>query len=158
MGFFSFLFRRRVVLDDAFFGRLTLESSSQYGSPYCYYAERVMFYPNGAEIECKIDTADATGPTLMQRAFFQHFEQAYSSLLPEIISVIENESRLLEIDSPFVNFASTHRLAGITIPELSKSPVIWDMWFEPVDTHHWGYSVMVDMVDDRPQAGIGISA
>ena len=158
MGFFSFLFPRPAVFEDDFFGHLVSESSGQYGSPYCYYAEQVRFQPTGTGIECMLDTADTNGPTLAQREFFQHFEQVYASLLPFIIAVVENDSQLLAAGTPLINFASTHRLAGISIPELSKASVEWDMWFEPLDTSHWGYSVQVDMVNDVPQAGIGISA
>ncbi|MBH8560586.1 hypothetical protein [Hymenobacter negativus] len=158
MDFFSFLFRRPVVLEDDFFGRLVLDGIGQAGSSCCFYAAKVMFQPTGTTIECMIDTADATGPSRTQQAFFQQFEQIYASILPEIVRVIENDSRLLAAGSPFVNFTSTHRLAGITIPERASSAVSWEIWFEPIDTSQWGYSVSVDMIGDVPQAGIGISA
>lgn len=160
MGFFSFLFGRSslAALEDAFFGQLTLDGQGGYGSAYCFYAEKVMFHPIGTTIECMLHASDATGPTLTQRTFFQQVEQLYAGLLPEIIATVENDSQLLAIGSSFVGFASTHRLAGIAIPASTSPPVNWEIWFEPIDTSHWGYSVLVDMVDDIPQEGIGISA
>jgi hypothetical protein len=117
-----------------------------------------VFYPTKSTIECMIDIADTAGPIVAQRAFFQRFVQLYATLLPEIIAVVEQDSSLHASGISFIGFASTHRLAGITIPELNKTPVEWDIWFEPIDTTNWGYSVEVRMVDDTPQVGIGISA
>ena len=140
MGFFSFLFNKPVIVQDELFGRLTLEGRGQHGSSHCYYAEKVRFRPTGTEIECMLDATDTNGPTQAQREFFQHFEQVYKTVLPFIIAVVENAPRLLAQGTPLINFVSTHRLAGITIPVLGEASVEWDMWFEPIDTSQWGYS------------------
>lgn len=155
MGFFSFLFRRPVVLEDAFFGKLTQEPCDFSESPYCWYAASVLFAPAGAAIECMID-GDSVGPSVAQRAFFQKFEKAYADVLPKITVVAESDSRLPT--HPIIHFESTHHLAGLSIPQLTDAPAEWELWFEPIDNSQWGYTITVDMIDDLPQPGIGISA
>lgn len=157
MGFLSSLFGKPIVMEDEFFGRLTLEACDHSTSGTCFYAENVRFPPTDTEIDCMID-ADRTGPTLAQRGFFQRFEKQYIELLPEISALVEVEFKHLVLDFPIENFESTHRLSGLSIPRLNAEPVEWELWFEPIDESTWGYTVTVCMHDDIPQPGIGISS
>lgn len=155
MGFFSSWFRKPVVIEDEFFGRLTLEPGGHSASGYCFLAQKVWFSPTGAAIECSINS-DSSGPTPSQRAFFRHVAERYVDLLPKISAQVEAELRQLKLDYALTNFESTYSLAGMTIPQLNTSPVEWELWFELLDVSTWGYTLTVSMLDDAPQ-GIGIS-
>jgi len=95
------------------------------------------------------------GPSSAQRLFFQQLEKDYAAILPQINRIVEADFRRPEYITGFV---LTHRLAGLTIPSITTKPVNWELWFEQADTSQWGYTVTVDMVDNVPQSGIGISA
>lgn len=157
MGFFSSLFSKPIIIEDDFFGRLVQEPCNFSDSRYCWYAESVLFTPTGTEIECMID-ADMANPSRPQRAFYQKFESQYAEVLFQISFIVKSDSQLLGVDSKITSFESTHRLAGLTIPRLTDEPVKWELWFEPIDNSHWGYTITVDMIDNIPQPGIGISA
>ncbi|GAA4025422.1 hypothetical protein GCM10022409_06760 [Hymenobacter glaciei] len=137
MGFFSFLFRKPVVLEDEFFGRLTQEPCDFSVSRKCWFAEAVPFAPTGTLIECMIDAENAN-MLLAQRAFFQRFEKLYVEVLLKISLMVESDFRLKDIASPIIDFESTHRLAGLTIPQQASGPVEWELWFEQIDTSNWG--------------------
>jgi hypothetical protein len=154
MGFFSFLFRKPVTIDDDFFGWLSREPCDFSASRSCWYAKGVLFAPTGAKVECMID-AGIGGPSLAQRAFFQQFEKDYAAILPRITRMVEADFRLPE---SITDFALTHRLAGLTIPPITTELLNWELWFEQADTSQWGYTVIVEMLNDVPQPGIGISA
>ncbi|MBU6121128.1 hypothetical protein [Hymenobacter siberiensis] len=157
MGIFSFLSRKPVIMEDGFFGRLTQESCDFSASRVCWYAESVLFTPIGDTIMCMID-AESTSSLLAQCSFFKQFEELYSEVLQKIRLIVESEVQWMALDVPIIDFEMTHRLAGLTIPQLTSKPVKWELWFEPVDTQQWGYTVIVDMIDNIPQPGIGISA
>jgi hypothetical protein len=80
------------------------------------------------------------------------------SLLPKISHIVASDFRLMAGDFPVINLELAHRLAGLTIPQLISGPIEWELWVEPIDTSNWGYTIIVDMIDDVPQPAIGFSA
>ena len=153
MGFFSFLFRRPVLIDNAVFGRLQRESLDKRTGNAWFVTAELLFEPTGKAIGCYID-ANENGPTMAQQSFFRHIEQNYAKLISQLIPIIEDEFRNWQPDFHINDFATEFWLTGISIPEIGNhsQPVTWDWSFETI--HDANHMLTFYMAGDTPLPGM----
>jgi hypothetical protein len=91
MAFFDFLFGKKIIIDDDFFGRMLFIQFKKKPQKNYFECKRD-FKPSGRPIEVLIN-ADVSGPTSTQKDFFRQIENEYDNLTAKIVPMIENVFR-----------------------------------------------------------------
>ena len=136
MGFFSFLFRRRFYMGDAFFGRLLREEIDPHAGRALFVAEAVLFTPTSQRIACFLD-APETGPTEAQRDFYRRIERRYDRLAARLITVFEQAFHHRAPSFRVYDFAAEFQLIEISLPDISAEPIGPISW-------QWSFSSVHD--------------
>jgi hypothetical protein len=146
MGIFSFFFKKKIVIEDPFWGKMTYMEVSK--DPNQYYFEcEPYFLPAGKNIEAFV-TTDPSGPTTDQRLFFQNIQANYPIFTQKIIPFIEKEFQNWKPGIKIVDFSREFSPISIDIPRLMTGPVTWTISFDSI--HDKEHSIELEMLDFEP--------
>jgi hypothetical protein len=134
MGLFD-IFKKPKTIQDEFFGLLIFIETRKDPSE-SYFEGKRLFYPIDEEIECFI-TADLSGPSTQQKAFYKRVETNYEDLINKAKPLITNEFRNWKGQFEMRDFNTEFKVVSISIPRVGQEELIWDMTFEAVhDDNH----------------------
>lgn len=152
MGFFDFLFKKDVVLQDAFFGAMLFHENRR--EPANNYFECARdFAPIGKQIELGVQ-GDVEGPSKAQKDFFNRIEAQYASLTLKFAPILEDVFRNWQPDFQIVDFKSEFEPVYLDLPRCTSHPVVWRIVFE--SSHDGNHHFSVTVHDFEPQPDVHI--
>ena len=143
MGLLSFIFGKRITVEDEFFGQMIFAGSKRAASD-SYFECRRQFQPSGQKIEIGIE-ADISGPTVKQIAFFKEIEKRYTEISAAIMPLIEGQFRNRKEDFKIMDFKNEFQPVYLWMPRCENLPIIWEIAFE--SDHDKNHTFTVTMSD-----------
>ena len=148
MGFWDIFFGKKKTIQDAFFGPMLFFSFKK--DPARNYFEcRRHFKPSGNLIEVGV-AGDLSGPTALQKDFFQRVEQEYFTIGDKIVLLLESEFRNWKPDFKILHFEEEFAPVYLFLPRCEIQPVIWEIGLETL--HDRNHAITVTMKDFEPEA------
>lgn len=144
MGLFD-LFKSFPLLHDPFFGPLRFSKGTKQRTGY--FEGRGMFAPTGRPIEYFIHSQQ-DGPSEEQRMFYRSLQADFAKHLVHIEPLIVDAFRNWQPAFAIQDFSQEFTLLAVTIPQLDRSPVEWDLSFSTV--HDLDHDITIYFQDQRP--------
>jgi hypothetical protein len=143
MGFFSNLFKKKPVIIDPFWGKMTFIKINK--KPEANYIEcKPFFEPINQNIEVFID-AETSEPSVEQKQFFLKIQKNYQEITKLVTPIIENEFQNWKDGMKVIDFSKEFTPVGITLPRFEKTPINWSISFETV--HDLDHQIEITMQD-----------
>lgn len=107
-----------------------------------YFECRRGFAPSGGVIDLRID-GQLSGPTQQQKKFFRWVEDAYWLLVPQWISLLNEEFGPWMPRFQVVDFTQEFTPSYLAIPTCETQPVAWEIMCDTV--HNLNHIVTIGM-------------
>ena len=135
MGLFSFLNKRSKQMTDDFFGLITFRPYKKLDVDY--FVGEVYFKPLDRNVDFFI-YAEHTGPTQVQKDFYENIENNYSRLVSQAIPLLQKALKLID---EIKDFNKQFTLVCITIPIINDSSPEWKLEFSTIHDENNYYTV-----------------
>ncbi|MBC8112648.1 MAG: hypothetical protein H7Y04_16490 [Verrucomicrobia bacterium] len=133
MGIFNW-FKKPIVVQDEFFGKLRYMDSKNFAERY--FEGEGVFSATNIKIGYLID-ADVSGPTVAQRDFYVHLQNNYEQYVEKIKPVMEESLQDWLPNGKIIDFNNEFTLESITIPRLDITSLMGNGFHNEL---HLGFS------------------
>lgn len=134
MGFFD-LFKKKIVIDDEFFGTLRFERIKSLNSEGLFLGKKD-FTPLNKQIDIIFD-GDGIKVKEEQKEFYQTLEKNYDELSNSIKNSIEEVFKNWDENFSIKDFNSEFTLTNITLPSFLVTPLEWHLSYDSIhDQNH----------------------
>jgi hypothetical protein len=138
MGFFD-LFKKKIVIEDAFFGTLKfqrIKSSNSEG----FFLGKKDFTPLNKQVDI-IFNGDGIKVKEEQKEFYQILEKNYNELLIPIKNSIEDVFKNMDEDFSIKDFNNEFSLTNIKLPSFLGNTLVWELSYNSIHDENHIFSI-----------------